>query len=192
MSAGDNPAGRAGPAGHAPLARGRRVQPEGPRPDGGAETHDPDVLEMQQTAGNAAVSSVLRPTPGDLVRSVVDEPGRAIDGSVVDMVKDATGDDASGIQVHEGERAAAAASAVDAEMFASGRHIVAPKGLDVTSREGAFKTLHEVHHIVNQQAKGPVEGTETDDGLKISDPGDRHEREADAAAARAVHKHFGD
>jgi hypothetical protein len=80
---------------------------------------------------------------------------------------------------------------VDAEMFASGHHIVAPKGLDVTTREGAFKTVHEVHHIVNQQAKGPVEGTETGDGLKISDPGDRHEREADAAAARAVRKHFG-
>ena len=196
MAAGDSskgqggPAGRGGPAGHAPLARGRRLEPAGPQPDAASSKHDPDTLEMQQTAGNAAVASVLNPTPGDLVRSVVDEPGRPIDGAVVDLVKDATGDDASGIQVHEGEEAAAAASAVDAEMFASGRHIVAPKGLDVTTREGAFKTVHEVHHIVNQQAKGPVEGTETADGLKISDPGDRHEREANAAAARAVRKHF--
>ena len=145
---------------------------------------------MQKQAGNSAVASVLAPSRGDLVRSVIDSPGRPMDSGVVDMVRGATGDDASGIQVHEGPDAAEAAHSVEAEMFASGNHIVAPKGLDITTREGAFKTVHEVHHIVNQQAKGPVEGTDTGDGLKISDPGDRHEQEADQAAARAVRKHF--
>jgi hypothetical protein len=109
----------------------------------------------------------------------------------VDLVEDATGADTAGIRVHEGPEAAAAAQAVDAEMFASGHHLVAPKGLDVTTREGAFKTIHEVHHIANQQAKGPVEGTETEDGLRISDPADRHEREANAAAKDAVERQFG-
>ena len=32
---------------------------------------------------------------------------------------------------------------------------------------------------------------ETEDGLKISDPGDRHEQEADAVAAKAVRRRFG-
>lgn len=189
----DGLAGGHGPPGHAPLLHGRRPG----HADGGKETEpdagaaaDRGTLELQQRAGNSAVKSMLAPTPGDLVRSVISGPGRRMDSSVVDMVRDTTGDDASGIEVHEGPEAAAAARAVDAEMFASDNHIVAPNGLDVTTREGMFRTVHEVHHIVNQQAKGPVEGTDTGDGLRISDPGDRHEKEADEAAARAVAKRF--
>jgi hypothetical protein len=101
-------------------------------------------------------------------------------------VKSAIGEDTSGIRVHEGPDAAAAAQSVDAELFASGDHLVAPGGLDVTTQEGQFKTLHEVHHIVAQQRKGDVAGTVTPDGLKISDPSDRFEQEADSVAAHAV------
>ena len=188
--AGDGIAGGSGPAGHAPLSHGRRPD-QAAAPPAHADERETEGLEMQKTAGNSAVSSMLGPSRGDLVRSVIEGPGRPIDSGVVDMVRKATGDDASGIQVHEGPAAAEAASSVKAEMFASGNHIVAPEGLDVTTKEGAFKTVHEVHHIVNQQAKGPVEGTETGDGLKISDPGDRHEQEANAVAAKAVRKQFG-
>ena len=164
---------------------------------GGAPAHDEDpggLVHLQQAAGNRAVASMLAPaaapTPGDLVRSVVGAPGRPMESSARDMVRSATGQDPGGIEVHDGPQAQAAAESVGAEMFASGNHIVAPRGLDVTTREGAFKTVHEVHHIVNQQARGPVEGTDTADGLRISDPGDRHEREADQAAAAAVADHF--
>ncbi|MGH9115302.1 MAG: eCIS core domain-containing protein [Acidimicrobiales bacterium] len=144
------------------------------------------LLHLQQTAGNAAVTSMLSPTPGDLVRSVVGSPGRPFDSAAAAFVRSASGHDPSGIRVHEGPDAAAAARSVDAEMFASGSHLVAPRGLDVTTAEGAFKTVHEVHHIVSQQAHGPVDGTVTADGLKISDPSDRYEQEADDVAARAV------
>ena len=188
--ASDGLAGASGPAGHAPLMQGRRPD-HAPSPPEKTDDQEAGELRMQKAAGNSAVSSMLAPTRGDLVRSVVDSPGRPIDSAAVDMVREATGDDASGIQVHEGPEAAEAAHSVHAEMFASGNHIVAPKGLDVTTKEGAFKTVHEVHHIVNQQAKGPVEGTETEDGLKISDPADRHEQEADAAASKAVRRRFG-
>jgi hypothetical protein len=191
MPGSSNPAGAAGPAGHAPLLHGRRPELAEEASEPAAQVPDRGSLELQQTAGNSAVGAMLAPTRGDLVRSVVGRPGRPVGGDVVDLVRDATGDDASRIQVHEGADAEVAARAVEAEMFASGNHIVAPKGLDVSTREGAFKTVHEVHHILNQQAKGPVEGTETDDGLKISDPGDRHEREADEVAARAVRRQFG-
>ncbi|HWE57036.1 MAG TPA: DUF4157 domain-containing protein, partial [Acidimicrobiales bacterium] len=175
----------------APLHHGRKPEVAGESAPVEERADRKDGLDLQKAAGNSAVAGMLGNNRGDLVRSVVGSPGRPIDRSVVDMVRDATGDDASGIQVHEGEKAAEAARSVDAEMFASGKHIVAPSGLDVSTREGAFKTVHEVHHIVNQQAKGPVEGTDTGDGLKISDPGDRHEQEANRAAARAVRKHFG-
>jgi hypothetical protein len=148
-------------------------------------------LQLQQTAGNAAVGSLLSRTPGSLVRSVVRSEGKQLDGATSSFVQSALGADVSGIRVHDGPEAESAAHSVDADMFASGNHLVAPKGLDVTTREGAFKTLHEVHHIVNQQAKGPVDGRETEDGLKISDPSDRFEQEADRAAAEGVARHFG-
>lgn len=185
-------AGRGGVVGHAPLQHGRRSEVlDGTRGPAGEKADRDNDLEMQKAAGNSAVAGMLGAGRADLVRSVVGSPGRPVDRSVVEMVRDATGDDASGIRVHDGEDAARAARSVDAEMFASGNHIVAPGGLDVSTREGAFKTVHEVHHIVNQQAKGPVEGTDTGDGLKISDPGDRHEQEANRAAVRAVRRHFG-
>ncbi len=196
MAGSDAMAGSNGPAGHAPLQGGSRPtlnafepahdEPSQERSQPGAE---PGLSRLQQGAGNAAVSSMLS-SPGDLVRSVVSAPGRPLDSSTSRFVQTATGRDPSGIQLHEGPQAAEAARSVGAEMFASGPHLVAPKGLDVTTMEGAFKAVHEVHHIVNQQAHGAVEGTETSDGLKISDPGDRHEREADAAAAAAVERHF--
>lgn len=190
--------GGARPAGYVPLERDRPPQEEmhsGVSPAFSPETSDADadpgsVLRLQQTAGNAAVSSMLAPSPGDLVRSVVGSPGQPLDTSTRSFVESSLGQDASGVRVHQGSDAAAAAQSVDAELFASGSHLVAPSGLNVTTREGAFKTLHEVHHIVNQQAKGPVDGTETADGLKISDPGDRFEREADEAAAQAVSSQF--
>jgi hypothetical protein len=186
--------GGARPAGYVPLERDRPPQEEIHAAEGPAlspENADAgSVFRLQQTAGNAAVSSMLAPTPGDLVRSVVDAPGRPLDGSTRSFVESSLGQDASGIRVHEGPDAAAAARSVDAELFASGHHLVAPSGLNVTTQEGAFKTLHEVHHIVNQQAKGPVDGTETADGLKISDPSDHFEREANEAAAQGVSSQF--
>lgn len=162
-----------------------RRRPPLPRKDSKQE------LQLQQTAGNAAVGRLLSQTPGDKVRSVVQSKGKEIDSTTSSFVKSAIGADVSGIRVHDGAEAEEAARSVEADMFASGSHLVAPKGLDVTTKEGAFKTLHEVHHIVNQQAKGPVDGKETEDGLKISDPSDRFEQDADRAAAEGVARHFG-
>lgn len=186
--------GRAGPAGHAPLLPGRNQIASGRQRAGegeGQEREDSDSLEAQHTAGNAATAAMLGATPGDLVRSVISEPGRPLDASVAESVSQATGGDPSGIRLHDGPEAGKAAKAVGAEMFASGNHIVAPEGLDVSTAEGMFKAVHEVHHIVNQQAKGPVDGTDTDDGLRISDPGDRFEQEADDVALSAVTRRFG-
>jgi len=44
---------------------------------------------------------------------------------------------------------------------------------------------HELTHVV-QQRSGPVDGTPTSAGVKVSDPGDRFEREAAANAERIV------
>ena len=176
------------PAGHAPRPA-RATTPAEPRRNQ-EKQDDADALDLQSQAGNAATAASLGQSRGDLVRSVLSEPGQAIGQDVVDLVRDTTGGDASGIVVHDGPQAGRAADSVDAKMFASGNHIVAPDGLDVTSKEGVFGTVHEVHHILEQQSKGPVAGTDSGDGLSISDPSDSFEQEADAAGAAAVEQRF--
>jgi hypothetical protein len=44
---------------------------------------------------------------------------------------------------------------------------------------------HELTHVV-QQRSGPVDGTATGTGVRVSDPSDRFEREAAATAERAM------
>lgn len=44
---------------------------------------------------------------------------------------------------------------------------------------------HELTHVLQQKA-GPVDGTPTDGGLRLSHPDDRFEREATATAERVV------
>ena len=47
---------------------------------------------------------------------------------------------------------------------------------------GRHTLAHELTHVV-QQRSGPVDGTATGDGVAVSDPGDRFEREAEANAS---------
>jgi hypothetical protein len=185
------------PAGLAPLERGPdRTSTQENNPAGASAPELSDVAglrHLQQTAGNAAVASMLEPsspTPGDLVRSVVDSPGEHIDTETASVVSSVLGRDFSGVQVHRGPEAAASAQAVGAEMYASGQHVVAPRGLETRTTEGLFQTVHEFVHIGDQQ-DGSVDGTVTADGLKISDPSDRFEQRADAVAAQAVAERLG-
>ncbi len=48
--------------------------------------------------------------------------------------------------------------------------------------EGQHTLAHELTHVV-QQRSGPVDGTPTGDGVALSDPHDRFEREAEATAS---------
>jgi hypothetical protein len=133
---------------------------------------------------------MLQPSPGDLVRSVVNSPGQTLDSETASTVTSALGRDFSGVRVHQGPEAAASARAVGAEMFASGQHVVAPRGLETRTEEGLFNTVHEFVHI-GDQLDGSVDGTVTPDGLKISDPSDRFEQKADHIASEAVAEQFG-
>jgi hypothetical protein len=45
--------------------------------------------------------------------------------------------------------------------------------------------VHELTHVI-QQSRGPVSGTDNGDGVKVSDPSDRFEREAEANATRVL------
>jgi hypothetical protein len=56
---------------------------------------------------------------------------------------------------------------------------------DPGSTEGRTTLAHELTHVV-QQKSGPVDGAPAAGGIRLSDPGDRFEREASATAERAM------
>ena len=110
---------------------------------------------------------------------VLHSAGAPLDQSTRRDMEARLGTDFSQVRVHSDHSAQRSAAAFGAEAYTSGNHIVAGRGgLD---RE---TLAHELVHVV-QQRQGPVAGTDHG-GVRVSDPGDRHEREADAGAKRAM------
>ncbi|MEU6979449.1 MULTISPECIES: DUF4157 domain-containing protein [unclassified Streptomyces] len=114
------------------------------------------------------------------VHEVLHGSGRPLDAPLREEMEARLGADFSDVRVHDDGAARASAAEVGARAYTSGSHVVIGDG-------GADKhTLaHELTHVI-QQRQGPVAGTDNGSGLKISDPSDRYEREAEANARRAM------
>ncbi|WP_435862139.1 eCIS core domain-containing protein [Streptomyces rubiginosohelvolus] len=141
------------------LEEERERQEESARP-GGAEAA-PDVQR-------SAVQNVLR------------APGRPLDAALKDDMESRFDADFSDVRLHTGAAARDSAAEIGARAYTSGSHIVIGDG------GGDQHTLaHELTHVI-QQRTGPVSGTEDGTGLRISDPSDRYEREAEANASRVL------
>jgi hypothetical protein len=82
--------------------------------------------------------------------------------------------------VHADSAAQRSAAEIGARAYTSGNHIVVGAGGD-----DQHTLAHELTHVI-QQRSGTVAGTDHGDGLRISDPSDRFEREAEANATRAL------
>jgi hypothetical protein len=139
---------------------------------------------LQRTAGNAAViQAQAQAQAGAAVREALAGPGRPLDADFRAEAEDHLGADLSSVRVHDDAGAAASAEAVQANAYTSGDHVVFGQGqLDTQSPSGRNRLVHELAHTV-QQREGAVEGTVTQGGLSISDPGDRFEREAEDIAS---------
>ncbi|MGW8352327.1 eCIS core domain-containing protein [Streptomyces wedmorensis] len=188
-----------------PASSGRR--PERPRPPGRAPgpAERPDLAEIQRLAGNAAVVQLLKDSghtwaqeehrhgagcghgtaeqpavQRSAVHDVLRSGGRALDEATRTDMEARLGADFSDVRIHDDSAARASAAEVGARAYTSGSHVVIGDG-------GADKhTLaHELTHVV-QQRQGPVAGTDNGAGLKVSDPSDRFEREAEANARRVM------
>ncbi|MGP3683460.1 eCIS core domain-containing protein [Streptomyces sp. IBSNAI002] len=163
------------------------------------------LLAMQGASGNAAVVQLLRRSghrgarqehrhgPGcghdqqervtvqrSAVHDVLRSGGRPLDDTTRTDMEARLGADFSDVRVHDDAAARASAAAVGARAYTSGSHVVIGDG-------GADRhTLaHELTHVI-QQRRGPVAGTDNGDGLRVSDPSDRFEREAEATATRVT------
>ncbi|WEV24081.1 DUF4157 domain-containing protein [Streptomyces sp. 71268] len=135
----------------------------------------------QQGAGPA------HPLPGpppvqrrSTVHEVLRSAGKPLDDATRTDMEARLGADFSDVRVHDDSAARASAAEVGARAYTSGSHIVIGDG-------GADRHTfaHELTHVV-QQRQGPVAGTDDGRGLKISDPADRFEREAEANARRVL------
>lgn len=165
------------------------TRPAAGRPVARTVTPPSTLLALQAGAGNAAVVQMLRraghPMAGHTVqRSTVHDvlraPGRPLDASTRTEMEARLGADFSDVRLHTGSAARASTAEVGARAYTSGSHVVIGEG-------GADKhTLaHELTHVI-QQRQGPVSGSDNGAGLRISDPSDRFEREAEANAHRVM------
>jgi hypothetical protein len=156
------------------------------------------ILAVQRLAGNAAVDRLLaerrqaeghteqQAVQASSVHQVLASPGRPLEPPVRADMQERFGADLSDVRVHTGDLADRATDSVAARAFTAGSHMVFGKGsYDTGSLAGRHLLAHEVTHVL-QQRGGPVAGTPTADGLAVSDPADRFEREAEATAAAVL------
>ena len=96
------------------------------------------------------------------------------------------GSDFSDVRIHTSDTAAGSAAAISAKAYTVGNNVVFGQGsFDPASHQGRHRLAHELVHV-QQQREGPVSGTDGGGGVKISDPADSFEQEAEATAARVV------
>jgi len=154
------------------------------------------VLALQRRVGNAALSRVLEErrmaqahrteVQRSAVHEVLRHAGRPLAEPVRAEMESRLGADFGDVRIHTGAAAHDAASAVQAEAFTAGRHVVFGRGrYDPRSASGRQMIAHELTHVV-QQRSGPVAGTDRGDGVSVSHPSDRFERAAEATARSAM------
>ncbi|MFF4495916.1 eCIS core domain-containing protein [Streptomyces sp. NPDC001272] len=164
-----------------------RVRQAPPQEERAVEAPAPrSSAALQRAVGNAAVTRMLasgrdaaavqRATAHQVLRSA----GRPLDGPLREEMESRLGADFSDVRVHSGPTAQRSAAEIGARAYTSGSDVVIGAG------GGDKHTLaHELTHVI-QQRQGPVTGTDTGDGLRVSDPGDRFERAAEANARRVM------
>ncbi|MFJ4672539.1 eCIS core domain-containing protein [Kitasatospora purpeofusca] len=155
-----------------------------------AEVMSPEqARELQRSIGNAVVARMARggreeqesdPVQRSGVHDVLRGAGRPLQGSVRAEMEGRLGADFSDVRLHTGAAAQRSAAEIGARAYTSGRDVVIGHG------GGDKHTLaHELTHVI-QQRKGAVAGTDRGDGLRVSDPRDSFEREAEANARRVM------
>lgn len=144
------------------------------------------VLGLQRAVGNAGVASLVEEERSPVLDVVGSGGGRPLDTDTRALMESRLGADFGEVRVHTGGAANASARAVHAQAYTVGNDIVFADGsYDPGTAQGQHMLAHELTHVV-QQRSGPVEGTDAGGGVKVSDPGDRFEREAAATADKVM------
>jgi hypothetical protein len=139
------------------------------------------VLRLQREAGNDAVSSLMEEEPSPVLDVVGRGGGAALPATTRSSMEAALGADFGGVRVHTDGAAAASARSVQAHAYTVGNDVVLGDGVDPGTAAGQRTLAHELTHVVQQRA-GEVDGTAAGGGIRVSDPGDRFEQEAERVA----------
>lgn len=144
------------------------------------------ILDLQRAVGNSGVGAMLEEERSPVHDVVNSGGGSPLPTDVRAEMQGRLGHDFSDVRVHNDSRAHESAQAVNAHAYTVGSNVVFQRDkYDPSSAEGKTMLAHELTHVV-QQRSGPVDGTAAGGGIKVSDPGDRFEREAAANAERVM------
>jgi hypothetical protein len=145
------------------------------------------LLHLQRLAGNAAVVQRMRTDDdAETVNRARAGGGEPLDVATRVQMEQSIGSDFSDVRVHTGSEADNSARSLGAHAYTVGSDVVFSQGrYDPSSHEGQRTLAHELTHVV-QQRSGPVDGTETGTGVRVSDPADRFEQAAEASADRVM------
>jgi hypothetical protein len=166
----------------------RAVEQKSPAPIADGNTKTPrGILQLQRSVGNQGVAQLLR---GDedrqSIENAVHSGGQPLDANTRVQMEQAMGADFSGVRVHSGNDAATSAKQLGAHAYTVGEDVVFGAGqYDPATPSGQRTLAHELTHVV-QQRSGPVDGTATGGGVKVSDPADPFERHAEAVADQVM------
>jgi hypothetical protein len=146
------------------------------------------AMHLQRAAGNAAMGALVqRKEEESPVKDVVGKGGgTSLDDGVRKKMESSLGHDFSDVKVHTGSSAATAAKSVQAQAFTVGNDVVFNEGkYEPSTAEGQHRIAHELTHVV-QQRSGSVPGESREGGIKVSDPGDWAEKQAEATASAVM------
>jgi hypothetical protein len=185
---------------HSPALEAETLRPKSARVDDrdertmwrAAASGRPDVigpaglLHMQRAVGNAGVRSLVEEERSPVLDVVSSGGGTPLDGPVRADMEARLGHDFGDVRVHTDSAATESAKSVNAHAYTVGSNVVFQRDrYNPDSTEGRTMLAHELTHVV-QQRSGPVDGTPTAGGVRVSDPSDRFEREAAATAEHAM------
>ncbi|HEX5874954.1 MAG TPA: DUF4157 domain-containing protein, partial [Pyrinomonadaceae bacterium] len=120
----------------------------------------------------------------EIVDDVLDSPGRPLDSATRAAMEPRFNRDFGGVRVHTDSTAAQSARAVNAHAYTVGQDVVFGAGqYQPQTEEGAHLLAHELTHVVQQSASGPMTAQSS---KAISDPSDAAEVEADSVATQVI------
>ena len=180
-----------------------------PRSDQATRAAHP-ILDLQRTAGNRAVQRLLSSaivqrecacggtcehckaqdaassTMGDFLAGK--GSGQPIPGVLRESMESRFGHDFSGVRVHTDAHASKSAESVDADAYTAGRDIFFGSGqYRPDTNDGRRLLAHELTHVVQQGGEPMPSHAE----LRVNEPNDQYEREADSVADTVLEKDGG-
>ncbi|MFG3044926.1 DUF4765 family protein [Streptomyces sp. NPDC048241] len=152
------------------------------------------MLALQRAVGNAAVCRAVAEERHEheagcghdqpvqrrsAVHDVLRSAGRPLATPVrEEMEARHGGADFGGVRVHTDSAAMGSAAEIGAKAYTSGSHVV-------WDGQDKHTLAHELTHVI-QQSQGAVPGTDNGSGLRVSDPSDWAERQAEDTARQVM------